>query len=215
MIWNDHSRDIPKGSHAFLGASQYSWLNYDEEKLILSWKKMYAKQAGTVLHELAADLITNKIKLAYSDKHLIQLTLSNNNIPQNVIDIPRVMETLVPYVKDAIGFRMRAEQPLKYSSNIFGTADSIYFDDKSKLLRIHDYKSGEIPASLKQLEIYASLFCLEYNIKPGDISFELRIYQNGDILVGKPEAVDILPTMDKIQRFDKILSQVKEVNVRA
>ena len=33
MIWNDHSRDVPEGSHAFLGASKYSWLNYTEDKL--------------------------------------------------------------------------------------------------------------------------------------------------------------------------------------
>ena len=33
MIWNDHSIEVPEGTHAFLGASQYSWLNYDEKKL--------------------------------------------------------------------------------------------------------------------------------------------------------------------------------------
>ena len=31
MIWNDHSK--LEGKHAFLSASKYSWVNYDENKL--------------------------------------------------------------------------------------------------------------------------------------------------------------------------------------
>ena len=58
--------------------------------------------------------------------------------------------------------------------------------------------------------IYAALFCLEYRVKPGEIEIELRIYQNDDILVCNPEADDILPIMDKIQRFDKMLARIDE-----
>lgn len=210
MIWNDHSRDIPQGSHAFLGASKYSWLNYDEEKLEDVWKSQYARMAGTVLHELASKLIANKIKLSYSDKHLVLLYLLDNNVPHSVINIDKIMDNLVPYVKDGIGFRMVVEQPLKYSDNVFGTADAIIFDEKKKFLRIHDYKSGDTPASLKQLEIYASLFCLEYDYKPGELEYELRIYQNGEILVGNPTAKDILPTIDKIVTFDRLIEEFKE-----
>ena len=86
----------------------------------------------------------------------------------------------------------------------------IIFDEKKKFLRIHDYKSGDTPASLKQLEIYASLFCLEYDYKPGELEYELRIYQNGEILVGNPTAKDILPTIDKIVTFDRLIEEFKE-----
>jgi hypothetical protein len=112
------------------------------------------------------------------------------------------------YVNDAIGFKMRPEQVLYYSPNCFGTTDAISF--KKKFLRIHDLKTGVNPASLHQLEIYASLFCLEYGIKPGDIDIELRIYQNDDILIGNPTAEDIVPIMDKIITFDKIIDRIKE-----
>ena len=211
MLWNDHSRDIPKGSHAFLGASKYSWLNYTKEDLKDAWIRSYANSMGTVLHELAASLITHNIKIASKDTHMVLLYLLENDIPRSVIDLKRIMENLIPYVSDAIGYRMIAEQPLKYSDNVFGTADAIIFDEKKSLLRIHDYKSGVTPAHLEQLEIYAALFCLEYEFKPGDIDFELRIYQNGDQLIGTPKANDILPTMDKIIMFDKMINDFKEV----
>lgn len=183
MIWNKHIKDVPEGAHAFLGASKYSWLNYDEEKLITTYKNMLAKEEGTKLHAIAKQLIDNKIKV------------KDNKT------------TFGMYVNDAIGFKMEAEQPLYFSENCFGTADSICF--RKDILRIHDLKTGATPASLHQLEIYAALFCLEYEVKPGDIQMELRIYQNDDILIGNPEADDILPIMDKIIFFDKIIEKIK------
>ena len=184
MIWNDHSRDVPEGSHAFLGASKYSWLNYTEDKLKETYKNLLAKERGTKLHNIAKELIEESIKLPKSNK------------------------TLNMYVNDAIGFKMRPEQVLYYSDNCYGTADAIIF--KKNFLRIHDLKTGVTPASLHQLEIYASLFCLEYDIKPNDIEMELRIYQNDDILVGNPKAEDILPIMNKIIIFDRIIDEIKE-----
>ena len=61
---------------------------------------------------------------------------------------------------------------------------------------------------MDQLRIYAALFCLEYAIKPGDIDMELRIYQSGEVFKEKPEPQDILPIMDKIQRFDSIITKL-------
>ena len=116
-------------------------------------------------------------------------------------------KTLNQYVNDAIHFKMQPEQVLYYSENCFGTADAISF--KKNFLRIHDLKTGVTKASLHQLEIYAALFCLEYDKKPGSIEMELRIYQNNDILIGRPTASDILPIMDKIITFDKIVEQIK------
>jgi hypothetical protein len=117
------------------------------------------------------------------------------------------------YVNDAIGFKMVPEQILYFSENCFGTADAISFrtsrDFPKGFLRIHDFKSGVIPAHMEQLEIYAALFCLEYNIKPGDIGMELRLYQNNDIVYHEPTAEDILPIMDKIVTFDRIINKIK------
>lgn len=112
------------------------------------------------------------------------------------------------YVNDAIGYKMIPEQVLYYSDNCFGTADSIIFRDH--LLRIHDLKTGSTPAHMEQLMIYAALFCLEYKYKPADIGMELRIYQNNEITVYEPTVEDILPIMDTIITFDRIINKIKE-----
>jgi hypothetical protein len=181
MNFNKHSN--LEGRHAFLGASKYHWLNYDEQKLQESFRNALAAQRGTELHEFAAQCIRLKQKL------------------------PRANKTLNMYVNDAIGFGMTPEQPLYFSENCFGTADAISF--RNKFLRIHDFKSGVTPAKMEQLEIYAALFCLEYNQKPGDIEMELRIYQCDQAMVHNPTAEDILPIMDKIITFDKLIDRIK------
>ena len=79
---------------------------------------------------------------------------------------------------------MTTEVCLFYSINAFGTADAISF--RNNTLRIHDLKNGRTPASIKQLEIYAALFCLEYSFNPRDIDIELRLYQLDEVLVENP-----------------------------
>lgn len=185
MNFNDHSR--LEGQHAFLGASQYHWINYTEDKLAERYSNFLATLKGTELHEFAATCIKLKQKL------------------------PRSQKTLNMYVNDAIGYRMQPEQILYYSDNCFGTADSISFKDN--FLRIHDLKTGVIPASIKQLLIYAALFCLEYKIKPGSIQIELRIYQNDNVIIHQPEADEILPIIDKIIAFDKRINKIKSEEV--
>lgn len=172
-----------EGQHAFLGASKFHWINYDKEKLVNSYDNFMAVQRGTELHEFAAKCIKLRQKL------------------------PKSSKTLNSFVNDAIGFRMTPEQTLFYSENCFGTADAISFDDN--VLRIHDLKTGSIAAHMEQLKIYAALFCLEYKVKPGTISIELRIYQNDTVLVHNPLADEILPIMDKIILFDKVLNKMK------
>lgn len=166
-----------------MSPSQYSWLNDDEEKFVERVSRAEAARKGTELHDIAAKLIENDITL------------------------PATTKTLNMYVNDGIGFRMKPEQPLYYSPNCFGTADAIAFDEVKKFLRIHDLKTGVSPASMKQLEIYAALFCLEYGYKPGFIGMELRIYQCDDILVANPTAADIAPIMDDIIAKDRIIQQ--------
>ena len=182
MKFNNHYS--VEGKHAFLGASKYHWINYDENKIKESYMKFQATLKGTILHEFAAQCITLGQKLPKSNK------------------------TLNMYVNDAIGYKMTPEQILYYSDNCFGTADSICF--RNGLLRIHDLKTGFVPAHIEQLEVYTALFCLEYKIKPSDIETELRIYQNNEILIHKPEVDDILPIMDKIISFNKIIDNLKE-----
>ena len=112
------------------------------------------------------------------------------------------------YVNDAIGFKMTPEQILYYSPNCFGTADAIIF--RNDVLRIHDLKTGETPAKMEQLMIYAALFCLEYGIKPNEISMELRIYQNDEVVCHNATVEDIFPIMDRIVTFDKIINRMRE-----
>lgn len=175
-----------EGKHAFLGASKYSWLNYDADKLRDIFYNQQAKIRGTQLHDLANRLITLGEKLPNSHK------------------------TLNMFVNDAIGYRMQSEQVLYFSDNCFGTADAIGYQERTKKLRIHDLKTGTTPASMKQLYIYTGLFCLEYAMDPHQMDIELRIYQFDDIMIDSPEVTDILLIMQKIQEFDKLLNQMKE-----
>ena len=64
MDFNKHF-DL-EGKHAFLGASKYHWINYDEAKLTEAWTRSMAVQRGTQLHELAAMLIRLGEKLPRS-----------------------------------------------------------------------------------------------------------------------------------------------------
>ena len=182
MNFNRHSN--LEGQHAFLGASKYHWIFYDEAKVAEYFKRSLAAQKGTELHAFAAQCIRLRQKLQPSKK------------------------TLNKYVNDAIGYRMKPEQILYYSPNCFGTADAISFNNN--LLRIHDLKTGVIPAHMEQLVVYASLFCLEYGVKPGSIDFELRIYQSDDILISNPTVEDIAPVMDKIITFDRIINDISK-----
>lgn len=181
MIFRSHSELA--GQHAFLSASKHHWINYDDDKLDRVYLSTMAAQRGTELHALAHDLIRLGVKL------------------------PRSQKSLNMYVNDALGFRMQSEQILYYSPNCFGTADSISF--RANLLRIHDLKTGVTPASEHQLEVYAALFCLEYQFKPFDINMQLRIYQNDEIRETVPDPDVIAHIMDKIITFDKRIVAIR------
>lgn len=173
------------GQHAFLGASKYHWLNYDDDKLIQAYLNSLAIQKGTELHDLACKLIKLGVKL------------------------PRSKSTLNQYVNDAISYRLTPEQPLYFSRNCFGTADAISFDEKDRFLRIHDLKTGVTPAHMEQLEIYAALFCLEYHKQPKDLGMELRIYQNNEVLIHSPPGENIEAIMRLIIRFDGQIEKLR------
>ena len=182
MNFNKHSN--LEGLHAPFGASQSSWLRYDDDKALNVYSNLKAKEMGTRLHAWAKETIDLGIKQ------------------------PRSKRTLYAYVNDAIGFKMNTEVVLYYSDYFFGTADAISF--RNGMLRIHDLKTGKvgkIESHLEQLEIYAALFCLEYKIKPSEIDMELRVYKTDEVICHNPTAEDILPIMDKIVHLNKLLEK--------
>ena len=182
MNFNSHS--ALAGKHAFLSPSNYHWINYNEQKLDARWTLSRAAAKGVALHDLAHSAIRLGVKLSKSDK------------------------TLSMYVADGIGYKMNVEQPLYYSDNCFGTADTICF--RRNTLRIHDLKTGVAPTSEHQLEVYAALFCLEYGVSPFEIEIELRIYQSGEVRTYVPDPDRIIHIMDRIISFDRRIELLKE-----
>lgn len=172
-----------KDQHAFLGASNWHWINYDVDKCKTVYANQLAKKKGTVLHAFAATCIKLNQKL------------------------PRSNKTLNMYVNDCISFKMKPEQIVYYSLNAFGTADAISF--RNNTLRIFDLKTGQTPAHMEQLMIYAAFFCLEYGYKPEKIEIELRIYQNDEVTVLNPTSDQIRVIMDHAQLFDAVIDDMK------
>lgn len=182
MNFNRHFK--LEGLHAPFSASQSSWLRYDDEKAIEVYRNKKAAERGSRLHRWAKETIDLRIKQ------------------------PRSKQTLYAYVNDAIGFNMETEVVLFYSERFFGTADAISF--RNNFLRIHDLKTGVSPVKIEQLLVYAALFCLEYDYKPSSIGFELRIYQNDDILVHNPTAEEVEEVMAIIVHFDQLLERLEK-----
>ncbi len=167
------------GEHAFLSPSQHHWVHYTPERLIERWTTARAAAYGSMQHE-------------YARREIQAGNLSG------------LVGTVGLYINDAIRYRMTCEQILYYSENCFGTADTISF--RYNTLRIHDLKTGVIKGSVHQLEVYAALFCLEYDKDPRKIKMELRIYQADEVSVYDADPEDILFIMDRIRKFDKIIT---------
>lgn len=193
MNWQDilkvKTEKFPKDSHGLFSASNYHWLNYSIEKMISTYNRVITAQLyGTKMHELAASLIELKQPLRDEKK------------------------TLNMYVNDAIRLNLIPEKQLYYSEEFRGTADAIGVTNDNTLL-IHDLKTGQTKASLKQLEIYTALFCLDYGCEPHDFTnIILRIYQNDEIIEETPDGETIIQIMDKIVTVDKLIQKVKESN---
>lgn len=191
MKFNSHPE--VDGKHAFLSASGYHWIRYDDEKILDRLDTQMSAMHGTRLHAIAAELISLGINL------------------------PPDGTTLNTYVNDAIGFRMTPEVLLLGSYNGFGTADAISFrrerpDDEKHTLRIHDLKNGVNKAKMDQLLIYAAFFCIEYKTNPNDIWIELRIYQNDMVEILDPTidedlSAKVLTIMARFEHFDTIITQ--------
>lgn len=173
----------PGKEHAFLGASNYHWLRYSEDKLKQVYLNKEASERGTELHKFAAKAIELGIKLKEDG-------------------------TQVPvYVNDCIDNRMTPEFVLYYSDNCYGTADAISF--RNGVLKIFDLKTGITPAKMDQLEIYAALCCLDNDIDPFTISIELRIYQSTEPIIVEAQPMIIHNIMNKIVDSDAIIENMK------
>ena len=168
-----------QGEHAFLSPSQYHWIHYTPDRLLERWTAAQAAAYGTAQHE-------------YAHREIEEGRISG------------LVGTIGLYINDAIKYRMQCEQILYYSENCFGTADTIAF--RYNTLRIHDLKTGVFPGSVHQLEVYAALFCLEYDKDPFDIKIELRIYQDNEVMVYDADPEDVAFIMERIQEFDKVIS---------
>jgi hypothetical protein len=197
MQFNNHYDK--KGMHAMLSASKYAWVNKEEDAIVEMVTNAQATALGTRQHAWAAEAIDMKLRQGSAKT------------------------TLNMYINDAIKYLMQPEVVLFYSRNIFGTADAIGYrlDRKTGrfLLRIHDLKTGVSKASFLQLMIYAALFCLEYNILPGQIDIELRIYQNDEIYIcttletPETEILDLnllVQIISKIKRNNEIIETMRE-----
>ena len=223
MIFNKHLE--LNGGHAVFGASQSSWLRYDDEKMVDRVSNLMAKNLGTEIHDFARSQIEMRIRSRsiknlmdslmtyiyrkYFDDEKDCLLPKGEKLLNGVSRMSRdIFATVQSYINDCIGFYMTPEQKLVHDPTyFFGTADCISF--RNDELRIHDLKTGVIPAHIEQLLVYAALFCLEYKVKPAEIGMEVRLYQNDEVLVHNPEVDEIAPIMDKIITFDKILNRIK------
>ena len=210
MIWKDYS-DLKKkfkNNHAFCSASNYHWRNYDKEKLIQSKVNSYANTVGTLLHDYAAESIEKGFKAYKGDKRsILRYLVIENNIPDYAVDIDYLFPNLMNYINDSIGYRMKPEVFLYYSDNFYGWTDAISYKDG--VLRISDLKTGRTPVSFMQLENYAAFFCLDYKVKPSDITkLEFRIYQNGEIIFADPDPKIIHPITEQIIEFNNALENI-------
>lgn len=170
------------GEHAFLSPSYYHWINYDHERLVNRWYTWQKAKEGTELHRYAAHAINNKIR--QDGDSLLAL-----------------------YINECIDFEMQAEVTLYYSDNAFGTADAISFT--RNILRISDLKTGDSPTSVHQLEVYAALFSLEYDVDPYEFETEFRIYQGDEARTYDANPFDIMQIAKKIIIFDHHINRLK------
>lgn len=174
MQFNDHSN--LRGYHAELSPSSYHWLNYDEQKMRARYTSKQAARRGTRIHNWAHEAIN------------LGLRQKENGA------------TINKYINDGIRYRMMTDFVIFVNDDAFGEADNLSYrqgPDGKWILRIHDLKTGLSPASIKQLEVYAAYFCLEYDIDPDEILILLFLYQNDAIVGGAADPVVIRKHMTR------------------
>lgn len=216
-----NSKLVP-GDHALFSPSTPAWTKYTDEQFIEALQNKYRAQLGTEIHEWASIQIQLGLKVSgvrdaaksirtmifekyYDEKY--GLSSFGETLLHNLKCIqPGTYSTVKSYVNDSISYLMVPEERLEYSINFFGTCDAIAIDPK-KVLHIFDLKTGVRPAKIEQLYAYAALYCLSNHTNPRDISMDLRIYQNCEVLMDQPDPSDIQQVMDTIVRFDSLMTK--------
>lgn len=207
FVWNDHKEY--EGKHALFSASGYHWLNYDDETFISKYYSQFSATIGTVIHQLAHECIVSRIKLNKHDVHLVEMALYKAFVPREMYDANAILDNLVPFVNDAIGFRMYSEKVVFVNPYFFGTVDAIKYDEKELSLRIFDLKTGSGPVKLDQLYIYAAEFCIEYNVDPRKLKLiETKIYQLGGEIKDNPSGDYIYEIMEKIRNRTELIMRL-------
>jgi hypothetical protein len=209
MQWNKHLSF--EGKHALLSPSKYSWINDSDDEFMQRLCNSYLATMGTLIHKEARDFIFYKRPMTKNERRYMEVRLMSQGIPEavfEVVDFEKIFSNVCNYVKDAVSFRMDPEVVLFYSELCFGTSDAILYDEKKRILRVHDLKTGFTPAKMDQLYVYAALFFLEYSyVKMSDTKIELRIYQNNEVVIDEPGIDIILPIMETIKRFNNIAAK--------
>lgn len=175
-----------EGMHSFLSPSNYHWLNDDEDKIIARYNKRQKAQRGTELHAWAHECI-----------RLARLQPESGDI-------------ISQYINDGIRWRMRTEVILFFTLLAFGSVDAVRYDELKRVLRVSDLKTGTTIASFVQLECYAALFCLEYDLNPFEISIELRIYQGRQVKEVLADPDRIFHVMDRYKTANKIIEAYRK-----
>ena len=223
MQWKDRSRF--KGRHALFSPSQPGFFKLSQEEFRARLLSKEKSGLGTEIHEWCFVRIKRRHKIS-SIKELVKsidefifkkyyssdydsITMEGKRLLKALSFVQQeTFNTIKNYVNDAISFRMDPEVVVLYSDRFFGTADAVTVTDN--LIRIHDLKTGSTPAHIEQLMAYAAYLCLDYELDPMKYEYELRIYQNDDILIANPSGDDIKELMDKTIIFDKIQYEFEE-----
>ena len=226
FTFNKH--DEIRGKHALFSPSQSAWVRYDEGKIADRVRNQYRTPLGTEIHDFAASQIelghrytsVREIKkeietYIYAKYTFLSEDLKISEYGKKLLIylkfVPKeVLEVTMCYINDGIRYGMNVEQGLKYSEFVYGHADTICF--KNNILRIHDLKTGDGPAHIEQLKLYAALFCLEYVIKPSTIKIELSLYHWDEITQLEPDLEEIINLMDSIIKATNISQEVEKEN---
>jgi hypothetical protein len=207
--------------HAPFSASSPSWINMTDDQIINAWKNKFRKNLGDDIHDWVSGEIEchNKPSSVREVARGIKRHIYNKykKDPDKLDLMLRHLRylpgeaygTVKSFITDTVNNDMQSERKIGYSYFFNGRIDAVKFDNK--VLQIYDLKTGSTPAKPEQLYVYCAEYCLQNNINPFEISFEIRIYQNDEIFGEKPASADILALMENIVHKNKLLMKFEGV----
>ena len=106
FVFNSHP-EIKEGSHAIFAPSKklLSRKDFTTEQLEQRIQSDWAAFIGTEIHKVAARMIEEKQSVTKAGvRALIFDQLYQAHVPRQLINPDSYLDTVVPYIKDAIGF---------------------------------------------------------------------------------------------------------------